>query len=84
MKRMYVCNVEIRIEETLSLLKVKAGIKEKAKISITAITGNKQLQQAITADEPALLLTGSKKSWMYQLLFFIISLRYFVDYDLNS
>ena len=51
MKRMYVCNVEIRIEETLSLLKVKAGIKEKAKISITAITGNKQLQQAITADE---------------------------------
>ena len=35
-------------------------------------------------DELALLLTGSKKSWMYQLLFFIISLRYFVNYDLNS
>ena len=34
--------------------------------------------------ELALLLTGSKKSWMYQLLFFIFSLRYFVDYDLNS
>ena len=30
---MYVCNVEIRIEETLSLLKVKAVIKENAKIS---------------------------------------------------
>ena len=26
-KRMYVCNVEIRIEETLRLLKAKAGIK---------------------------------------------------------
>ena len=33
MKRMYVCNVEIRIEETLSLLKAKAVIKENAKIS---------------------------------------------------
>ena len=30
---MYVCNVEIRTEETLSLLKAKAVIKENAKIS---------------------------------------------------
>ena len=29
-------------------------------------------------------LTDSKKSWMYQLLFFIFNLRYFVDHDLNS
>ena len=29
-------------------------------------------------------LTGSEKSWIYQLLFFIISLRYFEDHDLNS
>ena len=42
MKTMYVCNVEIRIEETLSSLKAKVVIKENAKISITAITGNKQ------------------------------------------
>ena len=34
--------------------------------------------------ELAWLLTSSKKSWMYQLLFFILSLRYFVDHDLNS
>ena len=33
MKRMYVCRVEIRTEETLSLLKAKAVIKENAKIS---------------------------------------------------
>ena len=31
--------------------------------------------------ELASLLTGSKKSWMYLLLFFIFSLRYFVDHD---
>ena len=35
-------------------------------------------------DELALLLIGSKESWMYQLLFFTISLRYFVDHHLNS
>ena len=34
--------------------------------------------------ELVLLLIGSKKSWMYQLLFFIFSLRYFVSHDLNS
>ena len=33
MKIMYVCNVEIRIEETLFLLKAKAVLKENAKIS---------------------------------------------------
>ena len=33
MKRMYVCNVEIQIEEKLSLLKTKAVIKENVKIS---------------------------------------------------
>ena len=33
MERMYMCNVEIRIEKTLSLLKAKAVIKEYAKIS---------------------------------------------------
>ena len=33
MKRMYVCNVEIRIEEALSLLKARAVIKENVKIS---------------------------------------------------
>ena len=32
----------------------------------------------------ALLLTDWKKSWTYQLLFFIVSLRYFVDHNLNS
>ena len=76
MKRMYVCNVEIQIEEKLSLLKTKAVIKENVKIS--------NIKQAITADELALLLTGSKKSWIYQFLPFIISVRYFVDHDLNS
>ena len=30
---MYVCNMEIKIEETLSLLKAKAVIKENVKIS---------------------------------------------------
>ena len=34
--------------------------------------------------ELALLLTGSKKIWMHQILFFIFSFRYFVDQDLNS
>ena len=48
----------------------------------------KTLKQPITVAlngevELALLLTGSKKSWMYQLLFFIFSLRYFVDHNLN-
>ena len=57
MKRMYVYNVEIRIEETLSLLKAQAVIEENAKVSV---------------NELALLLTGSKKSWIYQLLFFIM------------
>ena len=33
MKKIYVCNVEIQIEETLSLLKAKAVIKENVKIS---------------------------------------------------
>ena len=33
MKRMYVCNVEIQIEETLSLLKARPVIKENVKIS---------------------------------------------------
>ena len=33
MKRMYVCNVEIRIEETLSLLKAKTVNKENVQIS---------------------------------------------------
>ena len=32
-------------------------------------------------DELALLLTGSKKSWIYQLLSFIVSSRYFVDQE---
>ena len=50
---------------------------------------NKILKQPITAalngeDELALLLTGSKKLWIYQLWFFIISLRYFVGHDSNS
>ena len=76
MKRMYVCNVEIQIEEKLSLLKTKAVIKENVKIS--------NIKQAITADELAFLFTGSKKSWMYQFLPFIVSVRYFVDHDLNS
>ena len=45
----------------------------------------KTLKQPITVAlngevELALLLTGSKKSW----LFFIFSLRHFVDHDLNS
>ena len=34
--------------------------------------------------ELAMLRTGSKKLWMHQTLFFIFSLRYFVDQDLNS
>ena len=33
MKRMHVCDVEIQMEETLYLLKVKAVIKENIKIS---------------------------------------------------
>ena len=33
MKKIYVCNVEIQIEETLSLLKAKAVVKENVKIS---------------------------------------------------
>ena len=33
MKKIYVCNVEIQIEEALSLLKAKAVIKENVKIS---------------------------------------------------
>ena len=32
-KKMHVCNMEIRIEETLSLWKAKAGIKENDKMS---------------------------------------------------
>ena len=31
-------------------------------------------------DKRALLLMVSKQLWMYQLLFFTISLRYFVDF----
>ena len=33
MKRMYVCNMENRIEETLSLLKARAVINENVKTS---------------------------------------------------
>ena len=50
-------------------------LKKMSKQPITTLNGEVEL---------ALLLTGSKKSWMYQLLFFIFSLRYFVDHDLNS
>ena len=44
----------------------------------------KILKEAIAAalngeDELALLLTGSKKSWIYQLLSLAVSSRYFVD-----
>ena len=55
-------------------------IKENVKISKYQ---NSQ-QNSSREDELALLLIGSKESWMYQLLFFTISLRYFVDHDLNS
>ena len=35
-------------------------------------------------DELAFLLTGQKKSWMYQFWFSIMSLRYFRGHDLIS
>ena len=59
---------ENRIEGTLSFLKARASIKENVKISKYF----------------ALLLTGSEKAWMYQLLFFVLTFGYFVDHDLNS
>ena len=46
-------------------------LKKMSKQPITTLNGEVEL---------ALLLTGSKKSW----LFFIFSLRHFVDHDLNS
>ena len=78
MKKTHVCNVEIRIEET-SLRKARTVIKENVKMSkqsITAVLNGK--------DEFELLFTGLNKSWMYQLLLFTFSLRYFADHDLNS
>ena len=47
-----------------------------SKQSITAVLNGK--------DEFELLFTGLNKSWMYQLLLFTFSLRYFADHDLNS
>ena len=67
---------EIRIEET------SLWNKENVKISKYQ---NNQLTWALNEEvELALLLTGSKKSWIYKLLFFIFSSGYFVDHDLNS
>ena len=56
MKRERVCNVEIRIEETLSLRKARAVIKENVKISKQPITAALNGE-----DELPLLLTSSKK-----------------------
>ena len=51
------------------------------KISKQSITVTCEIELEL---ELELLITGSKKLWMHQILFFNFSLRYFVDQDLNS
>ena len=83
MKRTHVCNLKIRIEET-SLWIATTVIEENVKISKyqnIKIANNSSIKRG---SRTCVELTGSKMSWMYQLLFFIFSLRYFVNHDLNS
>ena len=72
------CTFELKkhlCEKRRLLLKKCENIKiSKYPITVT-LNGEVQL---------TLLLTSSKKSWMYQLLLFIFSLRYFVGHNLFS
>ena len=79
-KRTHVRNLKIRIEET-SLWKARTVIKENVKYQNIKLS-KYPIAVALNGEvELVLLLTGSKKSWMYQLLLFIFSLRYLGDHD---
>ena len=56
-------------------------LKKMSKYQNIKIANNSSIKWEV---EIALLLTGSKKLWMYQLFFFVFSLRYFVNHDFNS
>ena len=82
-RRMRVWNLEIPIEET-SLCKARTVIKENVKTwkyeNITTANNSSIKWGRWTCAVTYFL----KKSWMYELLFRIFSLKYFLDHGLNS
>ena len=85
MKKTQMCNVENRIEETRTLLKAKIVIKENVKISkYQNINEGNSSSIKWGRWTCVVLLTGSKNSWIFQLLSFIVGSRYFVDQELIS
>ena len=80
MKRTHLCYLKIRIEEISgTVIKENFQKYQNIKISKQPITVTCEIELIL---ELALLLTGTKKLWMHQILFFTFSLRYFVDqYD---
>ena len=71
MERMHVYHVEIRINETWSLWKAKV-VKKMSKYHY------------MWRINLRCYLLAQKKSFIYKSLSFVISLKYFVDHDLNS
>ena len=76
---MQLCNVEIGIEEALTLLKMRGVIKE----NILLLKNKKQAVAAALNGKnvPALLPTALRKSWIYQLLSFIIRSGHFTNWE---